>query len=99
MATKTAGTNATTSLTALVFVPGIGGMNAADQATINNAIKSLNRNLAAVGASFDSTGLLTLPDGRGQIQMKPGDYVCVDNRGWPFVIPADSMNNGLWTHT
>jgi hypothetical protein len=44
MATKTAGTNATTSLTALPFLPGLGsGMAAADIATIEQAIVGDNR--------------------------------------------------------
>lgn len=100
MSTKTAGTNATTSLTTLQYLPGLGsGMSAADIASMNQLIKQINRVLGPVGGSFDSSGVLTLPDSRGYVQLFPGDWLCVDNRGWPFVVPKDSMTSGLWTHS
>jgi hypothetical protein len=99
MATKTAGTNATNSLTALPFKPGLGsGMSAADIATIEQAIVGDNRSGPKIGGRFDSSGILYFPaSAAGSPQ--PGDYVVVDNRGWPIVVRADSITNGAWTHS
>jgi hypothetical protein len=100
MSTVTLGTNATNSLTALPFKPGLGsGMAAADIATIEQAIKGDNRSGPAIGGRFDSAGILYLPADRGWIQCQPGDYIGVDNRGWPIVVRADSIASGAWTHT
>lgn len=100
MATKTAGTNANNSCIALQFLPGLGsGMSAADIATMNQAIVAINRTLGPVGGRFDSSGILILPDSRGTIQMRPGDWLLIDNVGWPFVVPAYSIANGAWTHS
>lgn len=100
MATKTAGSNANNSLTALQYQPGLGsGMSAADIATMNQLIKQANRLLNPVGGSFDSSGVLVLPGDRGMVKMFPGDWLCIDNRGWPFVVTADSMTSGAWTHS
>lgn len=104
MATKTLGTNATTSLTALQFQPG--GMAAADVATIANAIMddfatAGGQPSAPVGAglgskekiwpgAFSSNGLLYIPN-RGVLQMRPGDWVAVDAEGFPFLIPFSSL--------
>ena len=101
MATKTAGTNATTTLTALQFQPGLGsGMSAADIATMNQLIlNDANRLLAPVGGSFDSSGILTLPNNRGTVKMYPGDWLCIDSRGWPIIVSKDAMTSGPWTHT
>ena len=98
MATKTLGTNATTSLTALQFQPG--AMAAADIATISQAIKAQN----AVGRNkpeaFSNNGLLYLPEERGVIRLNPGDWVAVDpTTGWPLAISAYAIANGAFTHT
>jgi hypothetical protein len=99
MATLTLGTNATTSLTALLFKRGIGSMVAADQATLNNAIlDDLNVAHPRVRGAFDSQGLLTIPN-RGILKVLPGDYVGVDDQGWPILVSAYSIANGLWTHS
>jgi hypothetical protein len=87
MATVTLGSNANNSLTALKFVPGVNGMAAADVASIDNLIRT------------DFTGILYLPGGRGIIQAKPGDYIGVDNKGWPIIVSAYSIANAAWTHT
>jgi hypothetical protein len=102
MATRTLGTNATTSLVALPFLPGYNsGMAAADVATINNSIKSaLNvANPLAGGSYFTDEGVLYLPDQQGMIKINPGDYVAVDSTGWPIVISKNAIANGPWTHT
>lgn len=101
MATVTLGTTAQTSLTALKYLPGYGsGMLAADIATINNLIKD-DINVAHPrwgGGSFSSNGILYVPN-RGPVQLYPGDYVGVDNEGFPIVVSKYSIANGNWVHT
>jgi hypothetical protein len=100
MATLTAGTTLTTSLTALPFKPGLGsGMSAADIATIEQAIVGNNRSGPKIGGRFDSAGILYFPGDQGWIRCNVGDYVMVDDRGWPFVVRADSIASGSWVHS
>lgn len=102
MATKTLGTSATTSLTALPFAFGYGsGMAAADIAAINNAIKyPTAANPVAGGGSFSADGLLYLPKSKGFIKLEPGDYIGVDAAtGWPIVVSALAIASGPWTHS
>lgn len=96
MATKTLGTNATTSLTALVEGS---GNSAADVASIALAIKDdrINGNPIWPGA-YSLNGRLYIPN-RGSILILPGDYVGVDNVGWPILVSANSIANGAWTHS
>lgn len=105
MATVTLGTNATTSLTAVKYLPGYNsGILAADIATINNLIRSsVNVSSPRVGGSyFTSDGILYFPDQKGFIRLAPGDYIGVDavaSSGWPVIVAADAIANGPWTHT
>jgi hypothetical protein len=98
MATKTLGTNATTTLTALSFQRG--GLAAADIATIQQDILNdlVNGNPIWPGA-FSSMGLLYVPN-RGILQVLPGDYVGVDATGWPILVSANAIASGStsWTH-
>jgi len=99
MATRTLGTNLTTSLPALAYTAGIGGLIPADVATLNNAIKDdLNPAHPSVPGAFTVGGSLYIPR-RGWLQIFPGDYVAVDSRGWPILLSADTAANGPWTHT
>lgn len=99
MATSTLGTNATSSIPqALKYLPGLGsGMAPADIATICNAILNDQNRSLRVGGAFSSAGQLFVPN-RGVLQVLPGDWVGVDNRGWPILLSADTIANGLWTH-
>lgn len=103
MATGTLGTNATTSLTSLKFLPGYAsGTAAADMATINNGILSqlTNTNPKAGGAYFTNEGVLYFPDQMGMIKINPGDYIALDTAsGWPIVVSAHAIATGPWTHT
>lgn len=105
MATKTLGTLAGTTLTALQFQPG--GMAPADVAAIANAIMD---DFAAAGGNgttafpggtiggaskiwpgaFSPQGLLYVPN-RGVLKMQPGDWVAVDAEGFPFLIPFSTL--------
>jgi hypothetical protein len=102
MATKTLGTTANNSLTAVEFAT---SLLAADVATIQQGIK--NDKIAAAGShpiysgdAFSLNGLLYVPN-RGVLQVLPGDYVAIDNNGWPILISADSIAYGstLWVHS
>lgn len=96
MATSTLGTNATTSLTSLIMS---GNMNDTDLATIAIAIKDdLNVAHPMIAESFSQQGLLYVPN-RGVLKVLPGDYVGVDNQGWPVLVSAYSIANAAWTHT
>ena len=99
MATKTLGTSATSSLTAVPFLPGYGsGILAADQATICNAIKDdLGNAHSRLPGAFQA-GQLFIPN-RGVLQVLPGDYVGVDANGWPILVSKYSIATGGWTHS
>lgn len=99
MATKTLGTNATNTLTALPFQRG--GLLPADIAIIQEGILNdlINGNPVYPGA-FSSMGLLYVPN-RGILQVLPGDYVGIDATGWPILVSANAIASGStsWTHS
>ena len=99
MATRTLGTTAQTSLTAVLYAPGYNsGLLAADQATIQNAIKDdLGNAHARLPGAFQG-GQLFIPN-RGVLQVLPGDFVGVDANGWPILVSKYSIATGGWTHT
>lgn len=100
MSTRTLGTNATTSLTALFY----NSSNlSADVATIANAIlddqvkKNAGVNRIWPGA-FQRAGILYIPN-RGFLKPLVGDMVGVDSTGWPILLSAEAIAAGPWTHT
>ncbi len=99
MGTKTLGSNATNSLTAIKYLPGYNsGMAAADQAAIQNAIKDdVNVTHPLWPGAFQG-GQLFIPN-RGILQVLPGDWVGVDANGWPILVSAYSIATGGWTHS
>ena len=95
MATSTFGSNATSSLTALLSS---GAMAAADVATIALLIKNdLINGLPIAPGAFSQGNLLYVPN-RGILKVLPGDWVAVDTQGWPILVSANSVLNGPWTH-
>lgn len=102
MALLTLGTTAQTSFNAIKFV---NGMVPADLAALNADIfkdnqPAKNSNPVVEPTAITTMGFLTLPGGRGQILLKPGDYVAVDpTTGWPIVISANCAANGAIVHT
>lgn len=101
MSTKTLGTNANNTLTALKYLAGYNsGMSAADQATIQNSILNdlINTNPRVPGA-FQG-GQLFIPN-RGILQVLPGDWIGVDATGWPILVSANAIASGStsWTHS
>jgi len=101
MATKTLGTSATNSLTALLATA---SPAAADFATVSQSIKNDLTNgpqglgAAIIGGGWIQPGLLVIPN-RGILQVLPGDYVGVDSQGWPILVSANSIANAAWTHS
>lgn len=112
MTIGTAGTNLTTSLTALFhpgsFISPAGVTQSfvetdADIATINQAIKDdQNPNQPPINATpmlgYSRNGVLYVPN-RGFLRVLPGDLVCVDANGWPILVSARSIATGGWTKT
>ncbi len=101
MATVTLGTNANNSIPyALAFKPGLNsGMSQTDVATLQQHILDDQNNLRpVVGGAFSFNGVLYVPN-RGYLKILPGDYVGVDNRGWPILLSSDTIANGLWIHS
>ena len=103
MATKTLGTLATTTLTAVQQPPGYNATPAisdTDFAAINNAIFDDERNpqqllnQQIVNGSWSRTGLLIVPN-RGVLKVKAGDWVAVDPNGWPILIGKESLPQTL----
>lgn len=110
MATSTLGTNANNSIPLALQAPGSfitpAGVASssiaaqADVASLNNAIRDdQNRaaGLAGPMGGWVNAGQLYIPN-RGFLKVFPGDWIGVDNRGWPILLSADTIANGLWTH-
>lgn len=98
MATGTLGTTSSTGLTSLN--PWNAMSAAADVATIQELIlKQGGSYHPQYPGAFSNSGRLFLPGGRGIIALKPGDYIGVDNFGWPIVISGESITSGTsWSH-
>jgi hypothetical protein len=108
MATRTLGTNLTTSLTAIQWAPSGAGLLAADIGVIMNGILDdsspahQQARILGTGGMDPGTGMITLPGARGTIYPKPGDFIAIDSvSGWPILVSANALNIGgtLWTHT
>jgi hypothetical protein len=102
MATKTMGTAATTTLTAVQWLGGGGNLLPADIATIQQSIldDQTNTNPIWPGA-WDTTGMLFVPN-RGVLRMLPGDWIAVDSTGFPILLSslaAGSGGSGNWRHS
>ena len=104
MATKTGGTNATTTLgTGLQYVPVAGATFANDVASVSQVIlDDINVSNPAIPGAFSFNGQLFIPN-RGVLKMLPGDWVFVDPRGWPILLSGNYIPTTLTatgnTHT
>lgn len=97
MATSTFGSNAATSLPFALVNAGV--MSATDLATVQQAIKDdLNIAHPVWPGAYSTHDQLFIPN-RGVLRVLPGDWVAVDNQGWPILVSANSIANSLWTHT
>jgi hypothetical protein len=108
MATRTLGTTANNSLTAMLFAPG--GMAPADVASISQGVKNdgggpdIRGSIGPIGAivpgAWDSgNGYGLIVPNRGILRVFPGDYVAIDSQGWPILVSANSIANAAWTHS
>lgn len=101
MATSTFGTNANSSLTALIASGATGAtpaLSAQDIAAIVNLIKDdINPAHPLAPTAWSQGNILYVPN-RGILQVRPGDWVAVDSQGWPILVSANSVANGPWTH-
>lgn len=114
MALLTLGSNATTTLSALLVSP---GSNVADHAALAALILNDNSQAGGIanaapsakpiwpGAFSQASGRLYIPN-RGWLQCLPGDYVAVDANGWPILLSANAIAGGAspsaatsWTHS
>lgn len=106
MATVTAGTKLTTSLTAAQWQP---DMSIADLATLNELIRNPVTGAygasAAISSAYIENGILFLPPRQSsieaissKIQLYPGDWLMVDGAGWPIVVP-DAIFSTSWQHS
>ncbi len=108
MATKTLGTNATTTLAAISAATGsrdapgnFGEISPADFATIQERILNDKINgFPKYPGALSKEGLLYVPN-RGVLQVLPGDWVGVDASGWPILVSAHAIAFGStsWTHS
>lgn len=103
MALLTAGTKTTSSLSALIWQPS--GMNQADLANLISKITTPVP--GAYGASpntsrgFIENGFLFLPNSErmpGGYKLTPGDILCVDGAGNPYVLPHQNFGTS-WQHS
>jgi hypothetical protein len=51
-------------------------------------------------AGLMPNGLLYVPN-RGFLKVLPGDYVAIDNFGWPILVSGNSvaLSGSIWTFT
>lgn len=97
MALGTAGTAATTTLTALVNFTQ--AFSPQDVGTFGNLIKNdLNPAHPTWPGAFENNGLLFIPN-RGILRVLPGDLIAVDSRGWPILLSAYAAAGANWVHS
>lgn len=101
MALRTAGTTTTSILQAIRFGADVLPQ---DMGTLANLIKDDKVGVAGshlrLNDAISNQGLLVIPN-RGILQVLPGDYVMVDNDGWPILVSASSIGLGAtrWVHS
>ncbi len=106
MSLLTAGTKLTTSLQALQWQPS--GMSQTDLGNLNELIKELppvagipgGSNTTQKSSAWLQNGTLFLPSLKDQqgIRVDPGDWIMVDGKGWPIIVPAVIFSTS-WQHS
>ncbi len=97
MSLLTGGTNANSSLSALLVTQ---GATAANVALLQLAIlDDINPAHPVSPGAYQNNGLLYIPN-RGVLRALPGDYVMVDSTtGWPILLSAYAIASGPWAHS
>jgi len=99
MALRTLGTNAATSLSAIMFSHDPAVLSMADLAAFNALCKSDKNTNNLLEPVLSREGMFRIP-GKEVVRVSPGDYVAVDPAtGWPIYISANAIANGPYTHT
>lgn len=93
---RTLGTNATTSLQAILYG---GATSQADVATVLAGIKNDQINGFPQWPGALDSGLLYVPN-RGVLKILPGDFIAFDaTTGFPILLSAAAIASGPYTHT
>ena len=105
MALKTAGTAATTSLTAIQWQPALASTTLKTDlatliASIRTPVTGAYGAAAAIDIGYIENGILQLPDKKspGGIRLDPGDWIMVDGAGWVIVVPGAIFATS-WVHS
>ena len=104
MSTKTLGTAANNTLTAVAYSLDRTVLLPADLATINVGILDPvgNRHYPAAYSGlggFVREGVLVIP-GRGTLKVLPGDFVAIDPAtGWPILLSPEAAAGASWVHS
>jgi hypothetical protein len=107
MTLKTLGTNANNSLSA--FVVGTNDVISSDVATLLTQLRTdppiqngvpTGTAQQRINEAYSRRGILYLPNSRGEIKLRMGDYICWDvTTGWPIVVSGYTAANGPYTHS
>lgn len=97
MATISAGTTTSTTLTGIIWQNSGAGILPADLATIVQGIKNDQVNgLPIWPGAFGNNGLLSIPN-RGVLKVLPGDLVAWDPAtGWPVLVSKTALAGPDW---
>lgn len=100
MALLTGGTNATSSLNAILISRSGATANIQNEALVSAGIlDDLNVAHPISPGAFDHGHKLYVPN-RGWLRCLPGDYVMFDTTtGWPILLSARAIAAGPWTHS
>ena len=103
MALKTFGTNATNSLRAVQFYASSDKMTDSDLALFNALVQpnygGSNPNSGKLGTYVSRDGQLYIPR-QGWVKVFAGDWLVLDQTtGWPFVLSANAVTSGPYTHS
>lgn len=92
MATAQITLNSTSSLTGVQFQPDLNSTDAASILTNirNDLVTPTSGIFPQYPGAFFKGGIVYFPN-RGQLSVRPGDWICWDQQGYPFCIPSASL--------
>ncbi len=113
MALLTLGSNGTTTLSALQFLPAssqtdfaaLGALILDDRSQVGGVANAAPSAKPIWPGALSRLGKLFIPN-RGVLNLLPGDYIAVDANGWPILLSANAIAGGSspsvatsWTHS